>query len=69
MNVRNLEQVMMQKRVLYNAKKSAIMIYRSKILKGCTILDFKLNGIILNVFSIDISNDADINRQRRTLFV
>ena len=25
------------------------MIFRSKILKGCTILDFKMNGIILNV--------------------
>ena len=33
----------------YNAKMSAVMIYRSMILKGCTIPKFKLNGIILHV--------------------
>ena len=33
----------------YNAKKSAVMIYRSMTLKGCTIPNFKLNGIILHV--------------------
>ena len=55
------------------------MIFRSKILKGCTILDVKLNGIIYNVVDTynylghyitdDLSDDADINRQCRTLFV
>ena len=33
----------------YNATKSAVMIYRSMTLKGCTIPKFKLNGIILHV--------------------
>ena len=62
-------------------KKSAAMIYRSMILKGCTIPNIKLNGIILHVVAffksiLDIilqnyvlSDDDDINRQRRTLFV
>ena len=31
--------------VKYNAKKSAVMIYRSMTLKGCTISNFKLNGM------------------------
>ena len=63
----------------YNAKKSAVMISRSMTLKGCTIPKFKLNGIILHVVASykyighyvtdDLSNDYDINRQRRTLFV
>ena len=63
----------------YNAKKSAVMIYRSMTLKGCTIPNFKLNGIILHVVASykylghyitdDLSDDVDINRQRRTLFV
>ena len=63
----------------YNAKKSAVMIYRSMTLKGCTIPNFKLNGIILHVVASykylghyitdDLSDDDDINRQRRTLFV
>ena len=63
----------------YNAKKSAVMIYRSMTLKGCTIPNFKLNGIILHVvasykylgnyITYDLSDDDDINRQRRTLFV
>ena len=35
----------------YNAKKSAVMIYRSMTLKGCTIPNFKLNGIILQVIA------------------
>ena len=35
--------------VKYNAKKSAVMIYRSMTLKGCTISNFKLNGMILHV--------------------
>ena len=48
-------------------------------LKGCTIPKFKLNGIILHVVASykcighyitdDLSDDDDINRQRRTLFV
>ena len=33
----------------YNAKESAVMIYRSTTLKGCTIPNVKLNGIILHV--------------------
>ena len=33
----------------YNGKKSAVMIYISMTLKGCTIPNFKLNGIILYV--------------------
>ena len=65
----------------YNAKKSVVMIYRSMTLKGCTIPNFKLNGIILHVVASykylghyitdDLSDDDDddINRQRRTLFV
>ena len=63
----------------YNAKKSAVMIYRSMTLKGCTIPNFKLNGIILHVvasykyhghyITVDLSDDDDINGQRRTLFV
>ena len=62
-----------------NAKKSAVMIYRSMILKGYTIPKFKLNGIILHVIASyknlghyitdDLSDDVDINRQRRTSFV
>ena len=53
------------------------MIYRSMTLKGCTIPNFKLNGMILHVVASykylghyitdDLSDD--INRQRRTLFV
>ena len=66
----------------YNVKKSAVMIYRSMTLKGCrpTIPNFKLNGIILlhmvasykylgHYITDDLSDDDDINRQRRTLFV
>ena len=55
------------------------MIYRSMTLKGCTIPNVKLNGIILHVVASykyighyitdDLSDDEDINRQRRTLFV
>ena len=33
--------------VKYNAKKSAVMIYRSMTLKGYTIPNFKLNGMTL----------------------
>ena len=35
----------------YNAKKSAVMIYRSMTLKLCTIPQCKLNGLILHVFT------------------
>ena len=48
-------------------------------LKWCTVPNFKLNGIILHVvvsykyvghyISDDLSDDEDINRQRRPLFV
>ena len=65
--------------VKYNAKKSAVMIYRSMTLKGCTIPNFNLNGMILHVVASykylghyitdDLSDDDDINIQRRTLFV
>ena len=63
----------------YNSKKSVVMIYRSIILKLCIIPKFKLNGIILHVvasykylghYITDyLSDDDDINRQRRTSFV
>ena len=63
----------------YNAKKSAVMIYSSMTLKGCTIPNFKLNWITLHAVASckyighyiidDLSDDDDINRQRRTLFV
>ena len=53
----------------YNAKTSAVMIYRSMILKGCTIPKLKLNGIILHVVASykylghyitdDLSDDDD----------
>ena len=61
--------------VKYNAKKSAVMIYRSMTMKGCIISNFKLNGMILHVVASykyitdDLSDDDDINRQRITLFV
>ena len=44
------------------------MIYRSMTLKGCTIPNFKLNGMIYlgHVITYDLSDDDDINRQRRT---
>ena len=54
------------------------MKYRSMTLKGCTIPNFKLNGMILHVvasykylghYITDDLSDDDINRQRRTLFV
>ena len=48
-------------------------------MKGCTISNFKLNAMILHVVASDkylghyitddLSDDDDINRQRRTLFV
>ena len=59
----------------YNAKKSAVMIYRSMTLKGCTIPNFKLNGIILHVVASYLGHyitddlSDNINRQHRTLFV
>ena len=66
--------------VKYNANiMKTIMIFRSNILKGCTILDVKLNEIILNMvvtykylghyITDDLCGDADINKQCRTLFV
>ena len=55
------------------------MIYRSVTLKGCPIPNFKLNGMILHVVASyaylenyitdDLSDDDNVNRQRRTLFV
>ena len=41
--------------VKYNAKKSAVMIYRSMTLEGCTIPNFNLNGMILHVCLLLIS--------------
>ena len=65
--------------VKYNATKSAVMIFRSVTLKGCSFPGFKLNGTNLpviktykylgNYISDDLSDDDDINRQRRTLYV
>ena len=37
--------------VKYNAKKSAVMIYRSMTLKGCSIPNFKLKRMILHVIT------------------
>ena len=48
--------------VKYNAKKSAVMIYRSMTLKGCTIPNFNLNGMILHVVASYI-NILDITLQ------
>ena len=55
------------------------MIFRSATLKGCSIPEFKLKGVTLHVvatykylrnyISDDLSDDDDINRQRRTLYV
>ena len=45
-------------------------------LKGCTIPDFKLNGTVVasytylgHYITYDLSDDEDINRQRRKLIV
>ena len=65
----------------YNATKSAVMIYRSMTLKGCRpyCSQLELHRIILHsvasyknigyFITDDLSDDDDINRQRRTLFV
>ena len=55
------------------------MIFRSATLKGCSIPEFNLKGVTLHVvatykylgnyISDDLSDDDDINRQRRTLYV
>ena len=53
------------------------MIYIPMTLKGCTIPICKLNGIHVvasykylgHYIADDLSDDEDINRQRRTLFV
>ena len=54
------------------------MIFRSATLKGCFIPEFKLKGVTLHVvaykylgnyISDDLSDDDDINRQCRTLYV
>ena len=58
--------------VKYNAKKSGVMIFRSATIKGCVIPEFKLKGVTLHVVATYnylgnyISDDDDINRQRRT---
>ena len=47
-------------------------LYRSMPLKGCTISNVKLNGIYITCgqYITDyLSDDEDIDRQRRTLFV
>ena len=76
--LRECEKLGTRHDVKYNAKKSAVMIYRSMTLKGCTISNFKLNDTYKMVASYkylgqyitdDLSDDDDINRQRRTLFV
>ena len=63
----------------YNAKKSAVMIFRSTTLKGCFIPEIKLRGVTLHVvatfkylgnyISDDLSDGDDINKQHRTLYV
>ena len=77
--LRECEKFWTRHDVKCNAKKSAVMIYRSMTFKGCTISNFKLNGMILHVVASykylghyitdDLSDDDDINRKRRTLFV
>ena len=74
--LRECEKLGTRHDVKYNAKKSAVMIYRSMTLKGCTISNFKLNGMMVASYKYlghyitdDLSDDDDINRQRRTLFV
>ena len=76
--LRECEKFGMSHDVKYKAKKSAVVIYRSATLKGC-FPEFKLKGITLHVVatykylgnytSDDISDDDDINRQRRTPYV
>lgn len=77
--LRKCEKFGMSHDVKYNAKKSAVMLFRSVTLKGCSIPDFRLKGDTLHVvakyrylgiyISDDLSDDDDINRQRRTLYV
>ena len=77
--LRECEKFGMSHDVTYNAKKSAVMIFRYATLKGCSIPEFKLKGVTLHVvatyeylgnyISDDLSDDDDINRQRRTLYV
>ena len=78
--LRECEKFGMSHDVKYNAKKSAVMIFRSATLKGCSIPEFKLKWVTLHVvatykylgnyISDDLSDDDDdINRQRRTLYV
>ena len=65
--------------VKYNAKRSAVMLFRYATLKGCFIPEFKLKGVTLHVvatykylgnyISDERSDDDDINRQRRTLYI
>ena len=57
-----------------NAKESAIMIFRSATLKGYLILEFKLHVLatykyLENYISDDLSDDDDINKKRRILYV
>lgn len=64
--------------VKYNSKKSAVMIFRSKSMKGVIVPKFNLSGeIIQEVTKIkylghfitnDLSDDADIQRQIRQLY-
>ena len=75
--LRECEKLWMSHDVKYNAKKSAVMIFRYATLKGCSIPEFKLKGAFLHVVATykyignyiwdDLSDDDDINRQCRTL--
>ena len=47
--LRECEKFGMSHDVKYNAKKSAVMIFRSATLKGCSIPEFKLKGVTLHV--------------------
>ena len=73
------EQYGLEHDIKYNAKKSVIMICRSKLLRNVDIPPFVLNGVILKevtqykylgyIISNDMTDDLDIERQRRQIFV
>lgn len=65
--------------IIYNSNKSVVMIFRSTVLKNSVLPNFYLNGIALTevasfkylgyIFTNDLTDDADIDRQRRKIFV
>ena len=72
------EQFGVSHEVKFNVKKSAVMHFRSKLLRHATLPDVTLNGDVLqvtdtftylgNILKSDLSDDLDINRQRRQLY-